>query len=48
MFPSLPPSYNPTTRKSEADNIKMVAQQGVDEVINARAIVLTFFAHYGH
>ena len=48
MFPSLPPSYNPTTRKFEADNIKMVAQLGMDGVIIAQAIVLTFFAHNGH
>ena len=48
MFPSLPPSYIQTTRKSEADNIKMVAQLGMDGVIIAQAIVLTFFAHYGH
>ena len=48
MFPSLPPNYIPTTRKSEPDNIKMVAQLATEGAIIAQAIVLTFFAHYGH
>ena len=43
MFPSLPPSYIQTTRKSEPNNIKMVAQLGMKRVIIARAIVLTVF-----
>ena len=43
MFPSLPPNYIPTTRKSEPDNIKMVAQLGTEGAIIARAIVLAIF-----